>query len=63
MEKLTCFRLVEVFNFYLYLSTDRYNFITERKQFYQDILVAHNRLRDIHYAKPLKLDQKVRFNI
>jgi len=48
-----------VFYFYLYLSTDRYNFITERQQFFKDVLDAHNYYRKKHGADKLKLDKKV----
>jgi len=52
-----------VYYFYLYLSTDRYNFITERQQFFRDILAAHNYFREMHGSGLLELDQGVSYNI
>jgi len=58
-----CSRVFVSFNFYLYLSTDKYNFITERKQFFDDMVRAHNDFRKLHQVDDLDLDEQVSYNI
>jgi len=53
------FWVVQFFKFYLYLSAGRYNFITDEKQFIEDILDAHNHFRYKHASGPLELDDDV----
>jgi len=48
-----------VYYFYLYLRTDRYNFITDEKTFTEDILDAHNYFRYKHASGQLELDDEV----
>jgi len=47
----------------LYISKYRYNFISEKKQFIQDILKAHNYYRAFHNSPNLVLDEEVNNNI